>query len=96
MMSKVQCLFCFENCTPEGRGGGKGGSANFKTRQTEPFILEYPAPVYVNYNTIGGDETDTFLKLVNRPSPSFTTQDIWLLWSREVKLAAQSVQLVTT
>ena len=28
--SKVQCLFCFETCTTEGRGGEKGGSANFQ------------------------------------------------------------------
>ena len=34
-MSKVLCLFCFEICPPEGRGGEKGGSVNFKTKQTE-------------------------------------------------------------
>ena len=27
--SKVLCEFSFEICTPEGRGGEKGGSANF-------------------------------------------------------------------
>ena len=27
--SKVLCVFCFGFCTPEGRGGEKGGSANF-------------------------------------------------------------------
>ena len=32
--SKVQCLFCFEICTTEGREGEKGGSANFKTKHT--------------------------------------------------------------
>ena len=35
--SKVLCLFCFEICTPEGRGGEKGGSSNFKTKTTEPL-----------------------------------------------------------
>ena len=24
LVSKVQCMFCFEICTPEGRGGEKG------------------------------------------------------------------------
>ena len=33
MMSKVQCLFCSENLTTEGRGGEKGGSA----KHTEPL-----------------------------------------------------------
>ena len=28
--SKVQCLFCFETSTTEGREGEEGGSANFK------------------------------------------------------------------
>ena len=28
--SKVQSLFCYETSTTEGRGGEKGGSANFK------------------------------------------------------------------
>ena len=27
MMQKVQCMFCFENCTTERRGGERGGSA---------------------------------------------------------------------
>ena len=35
--SKVHCLFCFEICTTEGRVGEKGGSANFKTKHTEPL-----------------------------------------------------------
>ena len=30
MMSKVQCLFCCEKSTTEGRGEEKGGSANFQ------------------------------------------------------------------
>ena len=33
-------MFCFENCTSEGRGGKKGGSANFKTKHTEPLTEE--------------------------------------------------------
>ena len=37
--SKVLFQFCFEIFTPEGRGGGKGGSANFKTKRTEPLTL---------------------------------------------------------
>ena len=40
---KVLCLFCFEICTPEGRGGEEGGIANFKSKHTEPFIF---LPVY--------------------------------------------------
>ena len=28
-------VFCFEICTPEGRGGEKGGSDNFKTKHTD-------------------------------------------------------------
>ena len=43
---KVLWLFCFEICTPEGRGGEKGGSANFETKHTEPFIPEYFISVY--------------------------------------------------
>ena len=30
-------LFCFEICTPEGRGGEKGGNANFKMKHTKNF-----------------------------------------------------------
>ena len=30
MGSKVQCLFCSESCTTEGRGGEKWGCANFQ------------------------------------------------------------------
>ena len=29
--SEVQYVLCFEICTPEGKGGEKAGSANFKT-----------------------------------------------------------------
>ena len=34
---KVQCLFRSEICTPDRRGGEQGGSANFKTKRTEPL-----------------------------------------------------------
>ena len=44
--SKVQCMFCFEICTPEDRGGEKRGSANFKTRHTEPLRQEIPSALY--------------------------------------------------
>ena len=46
MMSKVQCLFCFETCTTEGRGGEKGGSAKSKTKHTEPLTSQMPRPLY--------------------------------------------------
>ena len=36
----VQSLLCFEFCTPEGRGGEKGGSSNFKTKHTEPLMTQ--------------------------------------------------------
>ena len=36
IMSKVQCMFCLETCTTEGGGGEKGGSANFRTKHTDP------------------------------------------------------------
>ena len=45
--SKVPCLFCFEICTPVGRGKEKGGSANFKTKHTEPLTQEMPSAMYV-------------------------------------------------
>ena len=45
--SKVQCLFRFETCTTEVRGGEKGGSANFKTKHTEPLTQEKPPPLYM-------------------------------------------------
>ena len=40
--SKVPCVLYFEICTPEERGGEKGGSANFKTKHTEPLTQEIP------------------------------------------------------
>ena len=45
MMSKVQ-WFCFENCTTEGRGGEKRGSANFDMKHTEP-LTSWITRVYV-------------------------------------------------
>ena len=45
--SKVQGLFYFEICTTEGRGGEKGGDANFKTKHTEPLTQEITLPLYV-------------------------------------------------
>ena len=35
-----QSVFCFEICTPEGRGGENGGSANFKIKHTEPLTQD--------------------------------------------------------
>ena len=46
--SKVQCRFCFENCTQEGRRGEKGGIANFKKQHTEPLTRINSTPVYRN------------------------------------------------
>ena len=46
MMSKVQCMLCLENCNTEGRGGGKGESANFKTKHTEPLTTELISSPY--------------------------------------------------
>ena len=43
--SKVQCLFCFET---EGRGVGKGGSANSRTKHTEPLTQGLISPLYVS------------------------------------------------
>ena len=37
MMTKVQCVFRFENCTTEGSRGVKEGSANVKIKHTEPL-----------------------------------------------------------
>ena len=46
--SKDQCMFCFEICTPEGRGGEKGGRANFKIKQyTDPLTQEIPSALYI-------------------------------------------------
>ena len=50
MVSKVQCLFWSDNCTPEGRGGEKGGSANFQTKHTEPLTPEIPSALYCTHH----------------------------------------------
>ena len=42
MMSKILCVFCFDICTPWGKGGVKEGSANFKTWKREPLISKLP------------------------------------------------------
>ena len=44
--SKDQCMFHFEICIPEGRGGEKGGSANFKAKHTESLTPEIPSALY--------------------------------------------------
>ena len=49
MMSKVQCVFWFENYTTEGRGGEKGGSANFKTKHIEPMTSQIIPSLYIAY-----------------------------------------------
>ena len=46
-------MFCFEICTPEGRGGDKGGSANFKTKHTEPLTQEMPSALYMGARQLG-------------------------------------------
>ena len=43
--SKVQCLCCFETSTAEGRGGEMGGSANSKTKNTEPLTQGLCSPL---------------------------------------------------
>ena len=48
MMSKVHCKFCLVHCIPEGRGGEKGGSTNFKRKHTEPLTQEIPSARYVH------------------------------------------------
>ena len=48
--SKVQCLFCFEICTPGGEE--KGGSANFKMKHTEPLTQEITPPLYTLSNCL--------------------------------------------
>ena len=37
-------MFCLEICTPEGRGGEKGGSANYKIKHAEPLIQGLTPP----------------------------------------------------
>ena len=45
--SKVQCLFCFETSTTEGRGGEKGGSANSINKHTEPLTQGFCSSLYI-------------------------------------------------
>ena len=45
MMFKVRCLFCLENCTTEGRGGEKEGSANFQKSTQNLDIINSWLPV---------------------------------------------------
>ena len=45
--SKVQCVFCLETSTTEGRGEEKGGSANARTKHTEPLTQGFCSPLYV-------------------------------------------------
>ena len=49
LMSKVQFVLCFEKGPTEGRGRKKGGSANSKTKHTEPMTSELILPVYINF-----------------------------------------------
>ena len=37
IVSKVQCLFCFESSTTEGRGEEMGESGNFKNKANRTF-----------------------------------------------------------
>ena len=39
MMSKVQCMFSLGNCTTEGRGEEKGGSAKFQSKAYKTFDI---------------------------------------------------------
>ena len=54
------CLFCFE-----GRGGEKGGSANFKAKHTEPFIPEYFLPVSSENQIVFLQDSADSVKFVN-------------------------------
>ena len=50
MMSKLRCASCFEKCTTEGRGGKKGGSANFKKSHTESFTILFLVELMLCFN----------------------------------------------
>ena len=53
MMSKVQRVFCFENCTTQWRGEEKGGSENFETNHPEPLtsqIISHPVFEFSVFN----------------------------------------------
>ena len=45
-ISKVLCLFCFENHTTEGRGGAKGKQIAKQSTRTETLTLQIPIPLY--------------------------------------------------
>ena len=48
MMSRDQCMLCFDNCTPEGGGEEKRGSKNFKNKAHRAFdFINNFTPVYV-------------------------------------------------
>ena len=49
-------MFCFEICTPDGVEGEKGGSANFKTKYTEPLSQEIPSALYCTPEGRGGEK----------------------------------------
>ena len=44
IVSIVLCMFCFEICTPGGRGGDKGGNANFKQNAQNLWPKKYLEP----------------------------------------------------
>ena len=55
--SKYQCMFCVAICSPEGREGGKGGSANFRIRRTEPLTREITPPLYIGLSDSSSNNT---------------------------------------
>ena len=61
MMPKVQCVFCFENCTTEGRGGEKEGKFQNKAHRTFD-IRNTLSPVQGNGPPRGTHILDTFVK----------------------------------
>ena len=73
----VLCMFSFEICTPEGRGGERGGSANIKTKHTEPLTQEIPSALYCTPEGRGGEKggsanfqtkhTEPFTQEISRP-----------------------------
>ena len=42
--SKVLCMFCFETCSTEGRGGEKAGSAKFQKNTQNLLAKKYLDP----------------------------------------------------
>ena len=45
-------MFCFQICTPEGRSGEKGGSANFKTKNTESLTQDVTSSLYIAHDMV--------------------------------------------